>query len=238
MIQQWSQNNARRSTAFSPASISGIAWWLDAADSTSVTLDGSSNVSAWADKSGNGRSVVQATVLSRPSYLTNQLNGLAGIKFNGSHTLGGPTIVTGDTPWTIFAVGRKDSNANNAAWFCLAADKSFGMSDSLSTSVPLYLNGNVAWRGYNGPALNLGESVRLTLTRSGTTTTAIRSGAADFVQSENISAGPYGASIVGGQSVSVRCISTVFEIVLYDRVLSTTERQSVEAYLFAKWGTP
>jgi hypothetical protein len=39
---------------FNPASIPGCQLWLDAADTSSVLADSSSNVSLWIDKSGNG----------------------------------------------------------------------------------------------------------------------------------------------------------------------------------------
>jgi hypothetical protein len=50
--------------SFLPTQVSGCALWLDAADSSSMTLSGS-NVTQWNDKSGNGR---HATAQSAASY--------------------------------------------------------------------------------------------------------------------------------------------------------------------------
>lgn len=43
------------------------ALWLDAADASTVTLNGST-VSQWSDKSGNGRNATQSTAASQPAY--------------------------------------------------------------------------------------------------------------------------------------------------------------------------
>jgi hypothetical protein len=54
---------------FNPTSVSGIALWLDASDTSTLTLSGS-NVTGWTDKSGLGRVVTfrGATGLSNPIY--------------------------------------------------------------------------------------------------------------------------------------------------------------------------
>lgn len=58
---------------FSPRSIQGLALWLEA--DRGITLDGSNNVSAWADQSGNVRHASQATPAYRPAYVTSAING-------------------------------------------------------------------------------------------------------------------------------------------------------------------
>jgi hypothetical protein len=72
-----------RPAAFSPASIPNLALWLDAADASTITVDGSNNVSEWRDKSGNARHLTQGTALNRPSYVTGVLNGLPVVRPDG-----------------------------------------------------------------------------------------------------------------------------------------------------------
>lgn len=68
--------------AWTPAQIP-TALWLDAADSSTITLNGST-VSQWSDKSGNGNNAVQATSASQPSYSTSALsNNRPAIVFDG-----------------------------------------------------------------------------------------------------------------------------------------------------------
>lgn len=68
---------------WTPADIS-TALWLDAADASTVTLDGST-VSQWDDKSGNGRNASQGTSSARPVLTASALNGLNAITFDGSN---------------------------------------------------------------------------------------------------------------------------------------------------------
>lgn len=55
---------------WTPAQIS-TALWLDAADASTITLNGTT-VSQWNDKSGNGRNAVQVTAASQPVYVVGQ----------------------------------------------------------------------------------------------------------------------------------------------------------------------
>jgi hypothetical protein len=60
----------RKKTLWTPAQLA-TALWLDAADATTITLNGVST-SQWADKSGNGRNATQATAANQPTYVTGQ----------------------------------------------------------------------------------------------------------------------------------------------------------------------
>lgn len=68
---------------WTPAALGSLlALWLDADDSSTITLNGST-VSQWNDKSGNGRHVSQATAASQPTYTVNGLNGQSVLTFDG-----------------------------------------------------------------------------------------------------------------------------------------------------------
>lgn len=64
-------------SAWTPAQLT-TATWFDAADNSTVTLDGSGNVSQWNDKSGNDNHLKQSTADARPVYS----NGLS-LDFDG-----------------------------------------------------------------------------------------------------------------------------------------------------------
>jgi hypothetical protein len=66
---------------WNPMKIPGCALWLEA--DRGITLDGSNNVSAWADQSGNGRHAARATEAYRPAWVTNQLNGWPAVISDG-----------------------------------------------------------------------------------------------------------------------------------------------------------
>lgn len=69
---------------WTPANIT-TALWLDAADITTITKDGSNLVSQWNDKSGNSRHHAQSNSTYRPLFTANNLNNLPVISFDGTN---------------------------------------------------------------------------------------------------------------------------------------------------------
>lgn len=61
-------------SAFSPKSLSGLYAWYDFSDSSTITLN-SGNISQITDKSGNGKTLTQATALNQPTFTANAQNG-------------------------------------------------------------------------------------------------------------------------------------------------------------------
>ena len=59
-----------------------LALWLDANDSSTITLNGFT-VSQWRDKSGNNRHASQSTVARQPTYIT---SGKRALSFNGTNS--------------------------------------------------------------------------------------------------------------------------------------------------------
>jgi hypothetical protein len=72
------------SPAFSPLQLTGLRLWLDAATSSSMTLN-SGNVSEWSDLSPEGNDATQATAMNQPAYVANSANGLGSVVFDGSN---------------------------------------------------------------------------------------------------------------------------------------------------------
>ena len=65
---RWSFDDDNFSDPVSPADYSNLKLWLDAADSSTITKDGSNKVSLWNDKSGNSFNLSQSTSGSQPTY--------------------------------------------------------------------------------------------------------------------------------------------------------------------------
>ena len=63
-------------SGFNPKSVEGLQLWLDASDTTTITQDGSTNVSQWRDKSINAYQAVQNTGQGRdkPTFVTGAQN--------------------------------------------------------------------------------------------------------------------------------------------------------------------
>jgi len=66
---------------FDPRQIPGLKLWLDA--SQIAGLNDGDAVGTWSDLSGNGNDATQATASNKPTFQTNELNGLPSIQFDG-----------------------------------------------------------------------------------------------------------------------------------------------------------
>jgi hypothetical protein len=108
-------------SGFNPRSISGLSLWLDASDSSTITLNGS-NVSEWRDKSGAGSpAAAQGFAANQPAYNASGLNGRGTIDFATTRSLvfGSSTAsfnyLHNSTGGTVFIVIRPgDSSDPNA----------------------------------------------------------------------------------------------------------------------------
>ena len=111
---------------FTPATISGLQLWLDAADSSTlfdataggnlVTTDGAA-VARWQDKSGNNRHATQSTTNARPLLKTSIKNGRNGLRFDGSNDF----LTCGDvcdleTNSAYIFIVAKNSNSGNCSY--------------------------------------------------------------------------------------------------------------------------
>lgn len=59
-------------------------FWYDAADPSSLILDGSNNCSQWSDKSGNGLHLAQASTPAMPVWNKTGINGVPALDFTGT----------------------------------------------------------------------------------------------------------------------------------------------------------
>jgi len=228
---------------FIPTAISGCQLWLDAADSSTITIQ--TGVSQWNDKSGQGRHVTQSTTSLQPVY-SSVSNALV---FNSNAWLGIPNALASITPtYTIFVV---DKRASASVHFFI------GMHDATGGNVALVL-------GYNGTTTSHHTTAYITdcmvtipayagaaepkrLARYDYTgslrDTYINGGQLSTIQSfsatlptwnnANIGAGYYTPGVSG---LDWWYVGNIHEIIFYNNVLTTAQAQQVESYLAQKWG--
>jgi hypothetical protein len=77
-----SSGPATNSTSIALEKITNCVVWLDASDTSTLTINGSGYVTAWADKSGRGLSFQQATVGSQPRMTNAWKNGKNAVAFD------------------------------------------------------------------------------------------------------------------------------------------------------------
>lgn len=228
---------------FQPIDISACTLWLDAADSSTITL--SSGVSQWRDKSGNMNDAVQATGSLQPTYAN------SSVTFNGSShymTLVSPSIlpsgftVTG----TYFFVTRLTSSGSVGVFFMYgpntpftAQNPQFYYNTSSQLVVDVFGTGAIT---DTSNALNTTTILSSTISTTGTgTVTGWRNGISfgsniyvkDAITPEQCL---IGVSKLNTGALSFYYPGNINEIIIYNNILSTPQRQQIEGYLAAKWG--
>jgi hypothetical protein len=97
--------------AFSPLALPNLAAWYRA--DRGVTLNGST-VSAWADQSGNGRTLSQGTGSAQPTFTASGIGSQAALSFDGGDYMDCAAATFGAAltqPTTIYLVGYTAQDA-------------------------------------------------------------------------------------------------------------------------------
>ena len=216
--------------------------WYDASDLSTITKDGSNQVSQWNDKSGGGRHLTASGTGTdgMPLWVSAGQNGNNEIDFVNSKKMSKSGIELESTR-TTFIVCKAGDNSGT--------DKSpLGFTDGGSYSADfycprIYTGGNQfyfneigtseftetgiinTWRQWTslcksgGSALRMGGVEKATNTTTGTDT-------------------PDAMNVGNNHLLNSDFNRPIGEIIIYNRELTTSEIESVEAYLKAKWGTP
>lgn len=232
-----------------PPVTSGLVLHLDA---TTLALAENDPVSTWADQSGLGRDATQATSSKQPRYHADVGDGRPGVEFDGSADClvcaTAQFVSSTDGTWTVFAVAyplRANSTNNDTllasdtgssprvAQFLRATATAQAQSIAFNTGGTAYTDST----GSNTLALHdrsIFEGVR-----TATTVETLLNGVS------NGTAATAGTPQNGAQSLTVgaRHPTSAFfagwlhEVLVYNRALTSTERDDVRDYLAARWPT-
>jgi hypothetical protein len=208
---------------FSPPSVAGLFAWFDASNAGSITASGGA-VSQWNDLSGNARHVTQGTGANQPTTGTRTMNLLNVIDFDGTtDSLGNAAGMS--QPFTLVMAFQADANGGNIALHNQAQ----------------FLRKSGQWKLYAG-----GSEIG-----GGTSDAAAHVGSAVFnaassqlwIDGGSIVTGDPGNGTTSGLTFGTDAGFAFFdgglaEVTIYSTVLGTTDRQALEGYLKAKWGTP
>ena len=251
-------------TGFDPKSISGLALWLDAYQGVEI---GHSTVVKWADQSGNGNDAVRDTTTGRnvPLYITNGPNGLPAMGFTGASVTfpdsvppfnlpGSNSILkvvnpVCPAPLSVFVVAAP-YGGNFDTWF-LGNNYAAGFGINNAGRELKYRDpsqSGVVNSPANGPnSYPYNESALFELIVDGTVTPKFLVNAVDVGLDGPWTDAPGGptSGFNNGLTVGAGFLGPpsgyfhgyISEIVIYNRALTLSERQQVEAYLVAKWGT-
>jgi hypothetical protein len=243
---------------FNPKSVTGLQLWLDASDRNSlfdadtggslISADGA--VGRWEDKSGNGRHHTQATANNRPLWRETGRNGRGTVEFDGSND----RLVGDDTQYaktnTAFTavfvhlvdataglfptlMSTKTNQTQNFRWInsSFADYANYAMGSNQNFLPTRYTSASRGqWRyvlyDFIGSAANTASSYSGRAARASLTQASSGSFGAESATGSSIASESGGGNLLKGQMA---------EIIIYSKVLSTSERDGLERYLQAKW---
>jgi hypothetical protein len=217
-------------SGFNPLCVPGCALWLDAGDSSTLTLSGS-NVTTWADKSGNGRN---ATGGVSPTFSNGE------VVFNGSQFLSTNYTAAPSTE-TVFAVATITSTTSSRNFFIIAGTNTNERGYTVNLTSGVYtVNWDKVGVARYASTSGVQQSVRFLTSGlfTGTTaTTGVNGGGQSTPTAVTFSgAGTTAIGAISSAVANTSWIGTISEIIIYNNTVSESQRQQVEGYLAWKWG--
>jgi hypothetical protein len=231
--------SSKSTFGFDPRTIPGCQLWLDAADTTTLTLSGS-NVTQWSDKSGTGNNYSNSGTIT---YTNNS------VYFNGSSDMKNTSPLNfsiGTNPsMSTFMVFSYVNSASIRGLF------QYGLVTCSKTGYVLYIEtGKVNATLYCGdlsvnntvPA-NVTTIVSDVVTYTGTSGSLTRSGwvngapmSVTNVSTTGVNLNLNSISTLGNTAYNQPFLGYISEVIYYNQSLTTSQRQQVEGYLAHKWG--
>ena len=221
---------------FLPTSITGCKVWFDAYDASYTTTG--TTVTGWTNKTGNANattgggtpSINQATLNSKSSVRfaagTNYLN-VGSLSYSTAYR----------NQFFVVTVG-----ASGTPYFYLNCDDGIcGQCYSWSDGdIEINKSGTLGLRAYPTGFFSSTTIVSI-CTSSGSNTGIWVNGTNKTLTDNNTGTGGFWSTgsaspTLGGQSGRTTGTTDIYELLQYDGILTTTQRQTIESYLAQKWG--
>lgn len=233
-----------------PFSLAGLKLWLDA-DQITGLVD-ADPVTTWEDQSGRGNDVT-GTGTTRPTYQTGELNSLPVVRFDGSDDVlerADALGLTGNPDLTIFVVGKANNTGEDAS-FILLGD-SAGAAGQVIEALAKAGTPNYPRIGFNNGneeynTADVGSHAVMVFERpsggtyadskfylNGSEVAASSSGNPTFTPNIQNELTLIGSTVFSGTRFEKP--QDIAEILVFNAVLSSGDRQAVEDYLLEKWG--
>lgn len=230
--------------AFDPSQLSGLKGWYDSSSLTCTGgCSGTNVVTAILDKSSNGNNI---TTYGSPTFVASALNGYPAVYFIRTSTQYGlfASAINLRSGLTIFIVAKK-LDTDDAQSFITGPVNSFGYGTSLNSSGKFQggFKTGIAWFTFGNA-----EASSTAYRQANVTYKDYSAGGAGIAyridrNSDGGNATQTGAITEDETAVFYRPATTDFysyinfvEMIIFDRVLNSTEIGNVETYLNAKYG--
>jgi len=225
-------SNRPYNVVFTPTSLPGLQLWLDGADKSSMSLVNGTNVQQWNDKSGQGNNA-SATTQSVYSSAS------GGLVFTGTQTYFTP-LASQMPNQTVFSVIAYSGTSTMDIVSVSNITGIGGLQQTIS-------GGTLGLKSYTGSSILTGttatENLRFLYDYTFSTSGPSYGYSNGIQVSSTLSAYPLsGTGTVniggynGGGTGKEPYFGVMSELLIYNTVLSTAQRQQVETYLSQKWG--
>lgn len=220
---------------FTPRATSPTVW-LDAYDTSTLTLDGSL-VTQWRSKT-NGYTFDQATAGSKPSWSATGRNSKPAVltdvtmKFLEINTLTGMPSGNGNSQTLALAY---DANNSAAAWRILHYWNNRFLGKSSPNAAVSLTGGSVALDHKSSQIWSLTDRI-VSAAFAGTSATLHVDGGSAETKSGTYNMGATVGYLFRSGNTSQFWIGSAQEIIIHGTLLSDGDRQSLEGYLAHRWG--
>jgi hypothetical protein len=205
--------------------MNGMRLWLKADCATNPVAD-------WLDQSGRNNNAVQSSGGSQPTLLVNALNGRPVVHFNGNQYLALPNLMNGASAGEIFMVVKSATDGGYRRMM------RFGTS-GYGSAYP-WVDGNVyedfgstVQYGLGNPPQALNQYHIYNVSSKTNEWVARFDRLEEHRETSNTVA--FSANPLIGHSNSETFAGDIAEIIIYDHVLTLTERDRVQYYLAAEY---
>ena len=219
---------------FTPNTLPGCQLWLDAADASTVT--GTTTVTAWKDKSGNGRNLGVGS--GTTVYANNSITITNSYMF--------VTSAVDLTAFTFFIVAKSNTATNNQTVFGARPNTSYDYNSSDGFSFFMDYQSSIRFYGNSAGLSSFSAATSTPKVFSFTSGSGVInarlngtavSGASGLAARSNTAQGfAIGASWNGSSYDNIVSTASIYEIIVYNASLTTSQCQQVEGYLANKWG--
>jgi Bacterial TSP3 repeat len=210
---------------FSASSIpsTGMALWLRG--DNGVVASGGNAISAWLDSSGKNNNAVQSSGGSQPTLVVNALNGRPVVHFNGNQYLALPNLMNGASGGEIFMVVRSAADGGYHRMMRFGTS-GYGSAYPWSDGRVYEDFGSTVQYGLGNPPQALNQYHIYNVSSRTNEWVARFDGLEEHRETSNTVA--FSASPLIGRSLNENFAGDIAEILLYDHVLTLTERKAVE----------
>lgn len=215
-----------------PSTISGLQLWLQGSSASAGAL------ALWADDSSEGNDAEQVTSGEQPTVVANVLNGYNVVRFDGvDDWLGLPDFLSSNTSGEVFIVLKADSSepyVNQGLW--QMGTEFWGTIYPFTDGVVMDEFGSDISRSLGIPQVALDTFNVYNVSSQEDDWVARFNGKIALRDSSNTVA--FRTDPALGRALADWFTGDIAEVVIYDRVLDASERETVGSYLAQKYALP